>query len=79
MPVSLTNGFDPLAFAGTTPAIQQSGPSENLAVRSAVDAISQSGMIPAGRQLSFSVGTRTKACGASDRYVDSGGRVTDSE
>ena len=60
MPVSPTNGFDPLAFAGTAPAIQPSGPSENLAVRTAVDAISHSGMIPAGRQLSFSVDTGTK-------------------
>ena len=60
MPVSPTDEFDPLAFAGTAPAIQPSGPSENLAVRTAVDAISHSGTIPAGRQLSFSVDTGTK-------------------
>lgn len=60
MAVSPTNGYDPLAFAGTSPATQQSDPAENLSVRSAVNAISRSGIIAAGRQLSFLVDPATK-------------------
>jgi flagellar protein FlaG len=59
MPVMPTSGHPPLAFAGTSPA-QQKDPSENLAVRSAVDAISQSGIIAGSRQLSFLVDTATE-------------------